>query len=531
MRTTTSRAAKEELYHLLQEKRNRQSILNWLEGKVNENGVPITLKGHEFQRAIWEDFSPVMTIMKASQIGISTVFILRSVYMLKRYAYNIIYTLPTLMNDVAKFVPSKFDPIITKNNIKMDRSTTTQKQIGNGFLFLGGTFSEKEGIMSTADVLIHDELDRSNLDVVDTYKSRLGHSLYRRRWYFSNPSVPSDSPDRPNVNYWWNRSDQKHWFVKCDCGQGNYGGWQFMSWPESFDMDNRRFICQHCGREITADMISAGQWVAKYPDRPVSGYWISRMCAPWMTAGDIISEFEEAMTMSYFYNFVLGLPYLGADVQIGREIIMQNLTESTPDMDITVMGIDVGVTNHVVIGNSKGIIRVADCSWDDLPAFMTLYDPRMVVIDAMPEITKAKEFQKRYKGRVLRCYYRAEQAKSKPAQVDTYEVDWDKGTMSAWRTEAIDLLIEELANHQVLYYVGSHIGPDVPIFAGGKPAKKGSSYVEQWESLYLVRDEDYDPPVRSWEHSGPDHFAHATVYWWLAKQVAGPKQKHKVRVQ
>jgi hypothetical protein len=513
------------LHACQQELRRRESILGWLDvdALVNESGQPFTLAGHEFQRDLLTDTSPLLAVQKCSQVGVSTAFIIKCLYLLRYRRMNIIYTLPTLMNDVQKFVPSKVDPMLLRNRIKPVRDTIAQKQFANGFWFFASTFGEKEGIMITGDVLVHDELDRSNLDVVETFKSRLGHSKYRWRWYFSNPSYPSDSPDRPNVNYWYNRSDQKHWFVKCDCGQGNYGGWQYLEWPDSFDEKRRIYVCRHCGREITAQHIKDGRWVAKYPGRDVSGYWISRMCAPWVTAADIIDEFSEAKSLGYFYNFVLGLPYMAADVVINRSIIMSNLTETKPD-GAYCMGIDVGEKLHIVVGTKAGIVHVAEGDWQTAAQLVQLFDPRQIVIDAQPEVTKAKEFAAKFPGRVLRCYYREERL-GKPAQVNTFEVDWKDGTVSAWRTECIDRLLADLAGHKVLYYQGQHLSAAAPEFAGGH--KKGAGYVEHFESLYLVKDEN---EVRRWEHSGPDHYAHATVYWWLARQLVSDGE-YKIRVQ
>ena len=57
LRIPAERRDKERLLLLLQERARRRDILKWLDGKVNENGVPITFANHEFQEAIWRDFS------------------------------------------------------------------------------------------------------------------------------------------------------------------------------------------------------------------------------------------------------------------------------------------------------------------------------------------------------------------------------------------------------------------------------------------------------------------------------------------
>lgn len=513
----TSRHKLELEYKLLTmetELKRREDILFWLTGKVNENGIPLTLERHEFQRAIWQDWSEQLYVRKAAQIGVSTIFILKCLYLLERQGYNIIYTLPTLMNDVMKFVPSKVDPIIEKNGFKLDKDSVTQKRIGNGFWFFGGTFSEKEGIMTTADLLVHDELDRSNLEVVGTYKSRLGHSQYKRRWFFSNPSAP-----KRGVDEGWHRSDQKHWFIKCSCGEGNFGGWQYLDWPINVDHKNKIYICQHCRREITDEMRQNGQWVAKYPDRDISGYWVSQMMAPWIPCSSLIED-ELNELPAYFNNFVLGLPYIGADLTITRDILLRNLSDAVPDTSNCFVGVDVGQRLHIVAGNKEGILKVYTGDWSLLDKIMNIYNPRQVVIDAMPETTKAKEFRARYPGRVKLNYYKPPTNRI-PSSQEVFDVNTKEQTVSTYRTEVLDKAIADFANGRIRIFMSAN----EPLFIGGG-IKKGESFVEHWESLYLVHDEEKD--IKTWEHSGPDHFAHATVYYWLARQIGGSSVLHKV---
>lgn len=508
----------DQLSLLLEKKAQQNSILFWADGKVNENGVRMGFEKHEFQKAIMEDFSEVIYVVKAAQIGVSTIFILKCTYMVQMFGYNIIYTLPTLQNDVMKFVPSKVEPILEKNGIKLTRNTTTQKQIGDGYWFFGGTFSEKEGIMTTADILVHDEVDRSNLEVIDTYKSRLGHSEYARRWYFSNPSAPNRG-----VHAGWMRSDQKHWMIKCSCGQGNYGGWQYLSWPQNVDYKNKKYVCIHCGREITDDMRRGGEWVKKY-QRDISGYWVSQMMAPWIPCSRLINE-EEESSKQFFYNFVLGLPYIGSDKTIDKDLILRNVSLKEPEKDSFFIGVDVGSVLHVVIGTQKGITKICTLEhWEDLDAFMSSLDPRQVVVDALPETHEVKKFQKKYPNKVKMCYYRKPQT-SKPQDKELYVVDYKTSAVVAKRTEVIDAVIEEFSRGGILIY----INPKEPFLTGGSGVKKGDSFAEQWESLYRYKDEEKD--VFTWEHSGPDHFAHATVYYYIARKIGGTGIKYKVVVR
>ena len=92
------------------------------------------------------------------------------------------------------------------------------------------------------------------------------------------------------------------------------------------------------------------------------------------------------------------------------------------------------------------------------------------------------------------------------------------------RTEVIDKVIDDFLHGNIRVF----IDPKLPLLVGGSGLKRGDSYAEHWESLYKFHDEDRD--IYTWEHSGADHFAHATVYYWLARAIAMPRELHKVIV-
>jgi hypothetical protein len=289
------------------------------------------------------------------------------------------------------------------------------------------------------------------------------------------------------------------------------------------DYANKRYVCQYCGREITDEQRRHGQWVAKYPSRDISGYWVSQMMAPWIPCSSLIED-ELEQSKAYFNNFVLGVPYIGADVTVNRDVILRNLKDGKPDVSDTFFGVDVGGRVHVVIGNNEGIFKVCATDWDGLKALINLYQPRQIVIDALPETTMSKKVRDWLPHRVKLCYY-VPPTPREPGTQEPYVVDYEEQTISAKRTEVIDRVISEFTSGKIRVQMDAN----EPNLVGGSGVRKGESYCEHWESLYLMHDEDKD--VQTWEHSGPDHYAHATVYFWLARQVAGSKEKHKARVQ
>src|SRR3990167_6401767 len=91
-------------------------ILDWLgENKIrNEKGDLIEFDSHPFLIDIYDDNSQNLTVMKAAQVGLSTLQILKNHRDAKRYKMDIIYTLPT-DNDVRVFVGGKVNRIIANN--------------------------------------------------------------------------------------------------------------------------------------------------------------------------------------------------------------------------------------------------------------------------------------------------------------------------------------------------------------------------------------------------------------------------------
>jgi len=238
---------------ILQEAFNR-SCLVWAadSGIRTEKAIPLNFKSHRFLKDIYDDWTPILTVRKASQIGFSTMMILKTLWAAKNKGYNIIYTLPTF-GDVHQFVPSKVNPIIKINpeltEWTKDKDSTLQKQVGQGFIYYRGTFSQKTerekmesgvGIMLTSDLNVHDESDRSDQTILEQYESRLEASQFKGKWYFSNPTVPKTLTQKL-----WDKSDQKHWFVECShCGE-----WQYLDFWKN--VKNGKFVCEKCHREIS----------------------------------------------------------------------------------------------------------------------------------------------------------------------------------------------------------------------------------------------------------------------------------------
>src|SRR3990167_3243007 len=341
---------------------------------INERGNPLIFKEHKFLIQPFSDLSPSQVYQKSAQMGISIMMVLKTLWMAKFMDFNIIYTLPTF-EDVRNFVPSKVNPIIA-NNRKIaswirNKDAVETKKVGKSFIFYRGTFTSKEALMLSSDLNCYDEVDRSNQEIISAYSSRLKYSEFHGEWFFSNPSAPT-----AGVGEKFYKSNQYHWFIKPSCGH-----WQYLDWEKNVEpcKGGKRYVCEKCKKFITGDERKRGQWIAKYPSREIHGYWINQMMAPWLTCDQIAYE-EENRDRAYFYNFILGKPYIGSDIVIDTSLILSNVSNSLNSKTQCIMGVDQGLKKHFVIGNNEGIFEVGSTrDWNDIENLRNKYDAIMIM--------------------------------------------------------------------------------------------------------------------------------------------------------
>lgn len=493
----------------LEKKEGEASIIKWIEvNKIkNEKNVPISFERHPFLIDIYNDFDPIQVCVKSSQIGFSTEAILKTFFLGKTKKYNVIHTLPTVdfSND---FVKSKVDPIITANSevfaINRKTDSARHKETGLAHFFYRGTFTEKEAITISADVLINDEYDRSDMKTCETFESRLDFSDYKAIWRFSNPSIPDWG-----IDALFKTTKQFHWFIKCShCGK-----WQYMIYPDSLDFINDIFICVSCHKEITDEDRINGMWVPKYRDRSVSGYWISQLFCVWHTAKAIIYKSKNQIK-DIFYNFTLGLPYIGSDVAVRREHVIRCLKNRLPSTEIPrVMGIDQGKVFYVAIGSPGELHDLLTLkSWKEVSDLITRYDPLICVIDGLPETEEVKTLQKKFgASKVFPAFY-----KDTPTDVRT--VRWERQTkdkrvsavyMDRFRT--LDTTIRKI-------YDGSY---EILMHAESVTLRL---FIDHIETMYMkTATNKSGQQYNIWDSStGQDHFVHAINYM----NAAGSRLEH-----
>ena len=167
----------------------------WIEKNTVLDGRKFSFDGHEFQRTIINDAAQTSIVIKCAQVGLSEVM---ARWTLAAAAtqdnFTAIYTFPTT-NDAEKFCKTRIDPCITNSPslarlINPALNNSEIKQFGrNSFIYFKGTLSETAALSVPADVVIHDEVDKSNLTQMSIYVSRLQHKQTKIRKMFSTPTV------------------------------------------------------------------------------------------------------------------------------------------------------------------------------------------------------------------------------------------------------------------------------------------------------------------------------------------------------
>lgn len=476
------------------------SILQWIvaEGIVNEKGETFDFKDRPFLLDILTDFTPNIVVTACAQVGKSVTFSVKTLFALKYLHFNIIYTFPT-DDDVRKFVKSKFNKILQKNRhqfMEMDTDSVQLKELNDRFLFFNGTISESAAISDTADLLIHDELSRSDQDTINTYKSRTKASPYKGRWLFSNPGSERDELDLA-----WIKSDQKEWVIECpECHDRH-----FLSFPESLDLEKKIYVCKACREPISSDVRRNGTWEAQNGQSKISGYHISHLMCPWISAEEVIEDSEG--DPEYFNNFVLGLSYSPGDLSVTKTTILDLWTPKDLTTGNIYLGVDVGNIKHYVIGSENGIIKMGTFSKEsDLDDIIAFWKPTAGVVDAMPDNTFAKYLCETYPW--MRMSYFQEN-NNNPQTIVWWGEGERKSVVYSHRDRILDRMLTDMI--EAKWLIGTKADKDFRLF------------IKHFETLRRTKVTNNKGIERYvWDSTtGEDHFVFATLYYRLAVMSQG----------
>lgn len=490
----------------------------------NENGTPLSFDKRKYQWDMYNDLSPRQVLLKPPQIGATVMNTVKSLYVAKNPANlpglgrQIIYTLPT-QSDVQDMVGGSFNRIIAQNPILMqwvkDHDTIEQKTVGNNIIFYRGTFTAKQAMMVSSGLNIHDEVDASNPEVITQYETRLqAQEDGGYRWYFSHPSLAGHG-----VDVYWQQSDKKEWFVTCPhCKE-----MQYLQWPDNVDIDRGEYVCSYCKHVLSDDVRINGVWKPTATG-DFSGYHVSQLMLHNKPASEIIKAYKDPLKdKQYFYNYVLGLPYIGSDDKIEPRTVLKNcVDEVNTQEDRVIIGMDTGHGIHFVLMNKQGVfyygnsteITASTTPYDYIESLMRRFPKSIVVSDQGGDLIGVRQLQAKYPGRVFLCYYNKDR---KTKEIIRWGEDSEYGKVMVDRNRHITLMVEQMR--------------DVGRFRLQGTPDEWAEFASHWGNIYREKLEVNQSPGKDdrtlygneyvWKRNGADHFVHALGYALVGLQRYG----------
>lgn len=472
----------------------------------NEAGIPIEFDNHFFMRDIYNDMSQFQVILKPPQIGMTVCMAIKSMYMAKKHRKQIIYTLPT-QGDIQDMVGGSFNRIIAQNPILKewvrDHDTVEQKQVGDSIIFYRGTFTAKQAMMIPSDLNIHDEVDASDPDVITQYETRLQAKADGMRWYYSHPSVAGFG-----VDIYWQQSDKKEWHVTCPSCKAE----QILTFPDNIDTISKHYICSHCKVHMSNKTRKNGVWKPTATGK-FSGYHISQLMCPWITIDKILED-KETKEEQYFWNYVLGMPYVGSENKITADQVLRNVTSKANSQEgRIIIGVDTGLPIHYTLYNKEGVFFYGKCSdpktgkdpYKELESLLDRFPNSVMVSDQGGDLIGIRQLQSRYPGRVFLCYYRKDR---KSLEMIQWGEGNDFGTVAVDRNRMIQLIVEQMRDVGRIRLCGSK--------------DDWAEFASHFDNIYREVKVSKNTPGKDvstnygvemiWKRTGPDHFVHALLY-------------------
>ena len=471
------------------------------------DGKPFTFDKHEYLIEPYADDHPDQTFMKGTQLGLTSLGMLRSIYGARYRGFKgILYLFPS-RSDVIDFSKGRVTPLIEDNPETIgswvrETDAANIKQVWNAFLYFRGMRS-RAGLKSVPiDFLILDETDEAPQNAIDMAMERMAHSEFKEVLKLSNPTLPDFGIDRA-----FQETDQKYWLLKCPkCGEYTCLEDTF---PDCLVTVNNHVIraCQKCKSELDP---SIGQWVAKKPSiTDKRGYHYSQLFSHFVDPGDILHQFRTTNNLTDFWNLKIGDAYVQAENRLSIEEVLALCGSDgivSEDPGPCFMGVDQGKDLHVVISKryppkAGKIIHLGIYKdWGELDRLMKNFNVSRCVTDALPETRNARAFSQRFKGKVYLNYYNLHQKGS-------YKWDEKELIVSCNRTESLDASHKQIMEQTII----------LP-----KECEMTQEFAKHLHNVAKKLEEDEETGSKRYVYVklGEDHFRHAYNYEAMARDFA-----------
>jgi len=497
-------------------------------------GAAFDLVRHPYLVDLYREQAKVVVVFKASQMGASEWAISYALHAADERGMTMLYVFPTDVH-VSDFSAARIGPAIEASPYldgiiveggagegKRGADRVTLKRVRDRFVYLRGAKVAPDGKAPQlkaidADGLILDEVDEMDPRAAAIAVKRLGHSEVAEERWISTPTYAG-----VGIHAKWGESDQREWFVRCMCGEWQglsihqvVTEWDQLERPVEWHgkEEGRAWVaCQKCGAEV--NRLGAGEWVAGWPGRDVVGYHLSKLFSPAVTVLQLVTGLQtvDETKRREAFNQDLGQPYTPRGGRLNEEVLDKCRREyghGPVEGERPVMGVDVGRVMYGVIRSQadeetgERVQRWAGEieSWEGLAHLVKQYDVATLVIDALPETSKARELQAAFsRGRVYLAYYVTQKVGSKRAE--PMQWDEDQGVVNLDRTRALDLTMAR-------FFGGENT---LPLYA-----RDVAGYYEMMQAVVrVIEDGPGGEKVARYVEAGPDHFCHAENYCAVA---------------
>jgi len=487
-----------------------------------------------------------MCLMKPTQVGMSTMGLVKMFHFADYWDIRAIYTLPR-QQDVIDLVSTRVDPMIRASERLTELlgkpDSTRVKSIGNSYVFFMELSVEPR--MMPADALYIDEVDLSDQGHLGTALNRLDASNWRIINQFGTPTISNFG-----IDSMYKRSDMQRWMLKCE----SCGTWQHLEWDKHVkivgNLDKPTdvyFGCVKCNNRFELDFIQTGKWVAEKPSitKDRVGFHISQLMNK--TAFELyIHLLDPKQTLVEFWRKRLGLPYELSGGQLEREDILLNCFREHFEFEAFAnpeeqyyMGVDQGNALQVMIGRydkEKNRINVVHTeiippSEEDnfvrLGQLMRLYEIRKAVIDGDPNRNSVKTLRKAFPGRILLADYakteRTWQVSAKDNDGKSVIKSKTKTNVAINRTDSFDAFIESV--NEGMWGLPGGTTPIHPHI---------ETVMSQWTKIkrdveFKTKSDGEKVELAVYRSVGADHFAHAAGYLKTAVEI-GKGTKFRARI-
>lgn len=517
------------------------SLPAWMERHRAHLGPdkPFDWEHHAYLRALYAETAQRLVICKSGQAGVSEYLISYALHACDQRDATVMYIFPTDTH-VSDFSAARMGPAIESSEYlasivveahatggKRGADRVTLKRVRNRFLYFRGAKVKVDGqapqLKSVdADVLIFDEWDEMDARAPAIARKRTGHSRIDEERIASTPTYPGRG-----IHAEYQKSDQREWHVRCTaCGhrqpitiQDIVIEWDELERPVVWhgQPDGRAYpACKKCKAEL--DRLMPGEWVAAHPDRGVAGYHITKLFSPFADPLSIVKRLRstDETERKECFNQDLGLPYRprGGGLDDAALDACQRDYGHTFTTDATCyMGIDVGKVLHVVVrtgpnpeSGERRQLFAGEATWSELPLLWDRYRPAITVIDALPETSKAREFQASRPGDCWVAYYSNQSEGLK--DVEPVRKDGDDRAVHLDRTRTLDGMVARFLER-------SNTLP--------ANAREIPNYYDQMKApVRVIEERQAGEDVARYVESGPDHFFHAENYCHVASLLIDP---------